>query len=490
MVMRSLGLAGLLLSLGLVGCANGRATSAPLAPGSAPVSVTTSDGPQDSAVAQAEVDEGEPANPDAPWLHTATASDFMLAHQPDQVFGVWVDVPKGAATGHVPTALTLTIDTSGSMRGEKIEHARDAARRLVEELEDGDRVAIVTFSDHARVLQTPTAIDMQTRRHVLNVLEELSADGGTAMHEGLKVAESQLWSTPDTHLVRRMVVISDGKATVGPTSPTELGHIAEVGLQRGIQVTSIGVGLDYDESTLNELSIRSSGRLYHVENSRQLPGIVEQEVALLESTAAADAQVEIVPAPGVALVGADSARTTWSGTSLVVPLGTMFAGQGRELLVRARVDAESEGSRVLASVRLHFRDPSQDGVPRVQEQVLRATLTSDASLVTAHENHRTKSLLAQREATTFAQLASARANAGDFDAADEELERAEKKLAEQAKLAPTRAERVRAEESQRRIAHTRKDLKKAKSAPRPAAAAAGRKAALDLNDAAMESLGY
>ena len=488
--MRSLGLAGLLLTLGLVGCANRHAASAPVAPGSAPIAVAPSPAATPPQAGQPDPDEGEPVDPDAPWLHTAAASEFILAHQPDQVFGVWVDVPRNAATGHVPTALTLTIDTSGSMRGDKIEHARDAAARLVEELEDGDRVSIVTFSDHARVLQSPTTIDMHTRRQVLNVIEELSADGGTAMFEGLKVAESQLWSTPDTHLVRRMVVISDGKATVGPTAPTQLGAVAEVGLQRGIQVTSIGVGLDYDETTLNELSIRSSGRLYHVEHSRQLPGIVEQEVALLESTAAADAQVEIVPAPGVALVGADAARTTWSGSSLLVPLGTMFAGQGRELLVRARVDGADDGSRVLASVRLHFRDPAQDGVPRVQEKVLRATLTSDPSLVAAHENHRTKSLMALREATTFAQLASARANAGDFDAADLELARAEKKLAEQAELAPTKAERARAQESQRRISRSRKDLAKAKSAPKPAAAAAGRKAALDLNDAAMESLGY
>lgn len=487
--MRSLGLAGLLLTLGLVGCTNRQAAPRPVAPGSAPLAVAATPDPAPRTQTEGP-DDDEPLDPDAPWLHTATASDFILAHQPDQAFGVWVDVPEGAATGHVPTALALTIDTSGSMRGDKIVHARDAARRLVEQLEDGDRVAIVTFSNHARVLQSPTTIDTQSRRHLLNVIEELSADGGTAMHEGLKVAESQLWSTPDTHLVRRMVVISDGKATVGPTAPAELGHIAEVGLQRGIQVTSIGVGLDYDESTLNELSIRSSGRLYHVEHSRQLPGIVEQEVALLESTAAADAEVEIVPAPGVTLVGADTARTTWSGSSLVVPLGTMFAGQGRELLVRARVDGQDEGSRVLASVRLHFRDPSQDGVSRVQEQILRATLTSDPSLVAAHENHRTKALLALREATDFAQLASARANAGDFDAADKELQRAEKKLAEQATLATTKAERSRAIESKRRISQSRKDLAKAKSAPAPAAAAAGRKAALELNDAAMDSLGY
>lgn len=485
--MRPLGL-GVLLSLGLLGCANrAPASAAPVAPGYAPVAMAPQAG---NGPAAAIPDPDATEAPEGPWLSAATASDFLLTHEPNQVFGVWIDVPRSAATGHVPTALTLAVDTSGSMRGDKIVHARDAARRLIDELQAGDRVSIVGFSDHARVLVSPTVVDETSRRHLLNVIEELSADGGTAMHDGLKVAESQLWSTPDTHLVRRMVVISDGKATVGPTSPDELGRIAEVGLQRGIQVTSIGVGLDYDESTLNELAVRSSGRLYHVEDSKQLPGIVEQEIALLESTAAADAQVEIVPAPGVALLGADAAHSSHSGTGLLVPLGTIFAGQKRELLVRARVDAAGEGSKVLASVRLHFRDPSEDGVPRVQEQILRATLTSDASLVAAHRNSRTESLLAIREAASFAQIASQRANSGDFEAADEELARAEMKLEQQARHASTKADKQRAVESKKRITRTRKDLAKAKSAPAPARATASRKAALDLNDAAMEELGY
>src|SRR5687768_16359995 len=232
--MRPLGLAAVLVSLASLGCANRGATAYPSEPpGSQPIAV----GPEGPVAPPVSDDEPEPAR-DGPWVSAATASDFVLAHQSDQAFGVWVDMPRSAAAGHVPTALTLVMDTSGSMRGDKIVNASEAAARLVNELEDGDHVSIVTFSDHARELVRPTVIDHESRRLALAVIEELSADGGTAMHEGLKLAESQLWSTPDTHLVRRMVVVSDGKATVGPTAPDELGRIAEVGLQRGIQVTS------------------------------------------------------------------------------------------------------------------------------------------------------------------------------------------------------------------------------------------------------------
>lgn len=488
----------LIVSAGLVGCASGRAASpspaAPLALAAPPAEAA----PKGDPAAPSPTAKRHREAQDGRWISAATSSDFVLAGSTEEAFGVWVDVPRGASPGHVPTALALTIDTSGSMQGPKIEHAREAARRLVREMHDGDQLTIVTFADAGRVRVTPTVIDDRTRRHALAVIDELRAEGGTAMFEGLKVAESQLWGTPDSHLVRRMVVISDGMATEGPSSPEELARVAEVGLQRGIQVTAVGVGLDYDESTLNALAIRTSGRLYHVEHSEQLPGIVAQEVGLLESTAATDVEVELVAAPGVQLLGTDSAQTRWDGGRLVVPIGTVFEGQGRELLVRARMtDATTGaaggtagGTKVLASVRLHFRDPAEEGLRRVQETVLRATVTDDPSLVAAHANSRTQTLVAMREASVLAQQASLRANDGDLDRADEELARAEQRLHVQAAAAKTKADKDRAMRSAEKISHTRGNLAKAKEAPAPARATAGRKAALDLNDMAMDAYGY
>lgn len=478
----------------LVGCA-GHKAAGPVAPTTAPPAAADSGTPdgasaQVPAIAQDFGEDPRSEARDGRWISAATQSDFMLSGSSQQAFGVWIDVPHAAATGHVPTALTLAIDTSGSMSGEKIEHAREAARRLVDEMEDGDQLSIVTFDDRGRVRMSPTTVDPVSRGQALAVIEELGANGGTAMHEGLKVAESQMWNTPDTHMVRRLVVISDGKATEGPTSPEAMGQVAEVGLQRGIQVSSIGVGLDYDESTLNALAIRSSGRLYHVEHAEQLPGIIEQEVALLESTAATDVEVELVAAPGVRLLGTDSARMEWRGESLFVPVGAVFQGQQRELLVRALVDDAREGTKVLASVRLHFRDPDEDGLRRVQETVLRATVTDDASLVAAHANSRTETLIAMREASMFAQQASAQANRGDLDEADAQLAIAEQKLEQQARRAKTKADRDRATRSAEKISKQRRSISSAKKKPAAARAKDSRKLSLELNDDAMDAMGF
>jgi Ca-activated chloride channel homolog len=174
----------------------------------------------------------------------------------------------------------------------------------------------------------------------------------------------------------------------------------------------------------------------------------------------------------------------------VVPIGTVFAGQQRELLVRAHLDDARMGTKVLASVRLHFRDPAEDGLQRVQEAVLRATVTDDPSLVAAHKNSRTQTLLAMREAAMVAQLASQQANAGELERAEAQLAQAEQRLQAQAAVAATREEKDMVLRSAERISQTRSSMAKAKKAAPAARASAGRKAALDLNDGAMDAFGY
>ena len=324
-----------------------------------------------------------------PWIGGAASSDYVLAGMHDAFIGVWVDVPEGVVAEHVPTALSLVIDTSGSMKGDKIAHARKAALKLIDELEDGDVVSIVTFADEAKVRLGPLVLDHRSRRRARAVVQELHAIGGTALMDGLQQAEGQFWGVADTHLVRRVVMISDGQATIGTSDPHALGTVAEAGMDRGIQVTSIGVGLDYDEETLNALAIRSSGRLYHLTESAELAGLVEREVSLLQATAAANAIVEVLPAPGVTLQSVEMARFARVRDRIHVPLGSMHSGQQRELLLRVRVDAAAMGRKPLASVRFHFKDPTEGGLQRVQESVVAAQVTDSASLVAKHAVPRT-----------------------------------------------------------------------------------------------------
>jgi len=434
----------------------------------------------------------EPAAAEAgTWIGVA-APNALLPRQSEHTLAVWVDVPKGSAKSRVPAAVALAIDTSGSMGSQnKIIHARAAAQRLVDQLADGDIVSIQTFSDDVRVRVPATELRPETRRAIHSVIEELDARGGTNLFDGVRGAEAFAASADADHPVRRVVVISDGKATVGPTMPDAIGLLAETGARQGVQVTSFGVGLDYDEATLNTLAVRSSGRLYHIADASELGGIVERELSFIQNTTATQASIELVPAPGVSLLAAEGVQTSWGpNRSFSVPLGSLFAGQVRELVLRVRVDSTANGERPLVSARLHYSDPADGGVERIQESLARAGFGEVAEHADTHANLRAQSIILMHQAALLASQASLQANTGDFGSAERQLKLAEEQLRNGAVRAKDSAERDRLLSSASRMSTAQRSIKAASAAPAAKRATLGRASALDVNDAAMDMKGY
>lgn len=408
------------------------------------------------------------------------------------MLGVWVDVPAANKMTRAKSAIALVVDTSGSMSGGKIEHARAAAHRMVDSLPDGDIVSIQAFSDAAEERLAPAILDPNSRKTVHSAIDMLNASGGTNLFDGLKLGELRVAGAPASHPVRRVVVVSDGVATVGPTSPDLLGSIAEKGADRGIQVTAIGVGLDYDERTLNTLAMRSSGRMHHIASPDDMTTVLAEETRLFAGTRATDANIEIVPAPGVSIVSLAGARFSWGEQGAIrVPLGAMFGGQHREMAIRVRIDDPSVlGARPLASVRLHFRDPADQGISRVQEVIARFEMTDDAKTVASHENERAQTIAAVNEANETAIAAAQDINEGRFDKAAEKLAAVETKLS-------SVAGNVRDEKEKQRVLAVAKSMGKARASNQAAATAptampapARRAKALELNADAMHNAGF
>lgn len=427
------------------------------------------------------------------WIGAAGESDFVLAGTHDTAIGVWVDVPSAARKAHAPADVALVVDTSGSMAGAKMDSARAAAQSFVNKLSDGDIVSIHTFDDQAKERLAPTALGPSTRAAVAQVIASLSPAGGTNLFDGLRLGESRAHLAPPSHPVRRVVVISDGMANVGPSTPEILGELAARGAESGVQVTAFGVGLEYDERTLDALAVRSSGRLYHLEGPRELSAMLERELGLLQATAATGAVVEVVPAAGVTLMGADGVRIERGpGGAIRIPLGAMFGGQHREMLVRARVTTMNEGSgeRPLASVRLHFQDPAEGNLERVQEVVARYRVTTDAGAVAQHRSAKTEAIVATQEAAQVTLAAAQKLNEGQFAKADEDLAAAEAKLRARAATAASEKDKSRMMASAARLSSVRASAKAAAASPPSAAPMRARAMSLDANQAGMSAAGY
>jgi Ca-activated chloride channel family protein len=485
----------LVVGLGLLVAAMGCAKRATVPK---PVSTTAvaSDGAPIATDGQKPIESSyePPASQNGSWVGASAESEMLLAGTSETLLGVWVDVPNAAPKVRPAMDVAIVVDTSGSMAGPKIESARAAARAMVQSLHDGDIVSLDTFNDMARTVVPPTTLDFESRERILRSIAMLGTGGGTNMFAGLSNGESHMRMAPQTHSVRRIVVISDGKANVGPSSPESLGQLAEAGLRNRAQITSLGVGTDYDENTLNALAVKSSGRIFHISQPVEMHAILKKEIDLLSSTLASDAFLEIVPAPGVQLVAAEGVRADWADQGAMrIPLGALHAGQHREALVRVRVSPatlEAMGGvgaqKALASVRLHFRDPADADLERVQEVVARAGVTTDPAVAARMENARTKTIAAIHEAAVLQRRAAQQVTQQNFMDADKELAAAQARLDDL-------ASKTKDETQKKRLASQSAAIGGARAAtqamPR-AAPAAQRDHALKMNEASMKAEGY
>jgi Ca-activated chloride channel family protein len=348
------------------------------------------------------------------------------------------------------------------MAGDKIRSAQRAAASLIESLTTGDIVSVYTFSDGVTEIASPTEIEPGTSSDLIAETRSIEAAGSTNLFDGLRTGESRAASAPQSHPVRRVIVISDGQANVGPSSPEELGNVAARGTEAGVQVSAIGVGLDYDERTLGALAVRSSGRLYHLQDPSQMSEIVKQELKLLDKTAATAAYLEITPAPGVEILGAELVEAQMDKGTLRVGLGTLYAGQRREVLLRIKAPVAEAPRLPIATARLFYREPAELGGGRFSQSVpIEARVTTDAAEASRSENAEVKAMVVRYEAAQAQLKAAAMLNEGRSNEAADVLEQAQIRVQKAAESTSNPAERSRLQSQAARIGDTKADAKKA-----------------------------
>src|SRR5690606_31190843 len=165
--------------------------------------------------------------------------------------------------------LALALDASGSMEGEALVQAKAAALRMLDRLEDGSRLSIVAFGGKTEVLVGGQVLDPSSRAMARTAIESMEAKGTTDMAGGLSSALSLVSGALDPEGINRIVLLSDGV----PNEIQGIEAITEQARSAGISITSLGLGLEFDETLLTMISQRSGGRYHYLEASDQVVAV-------------------------------------------------------------------------------------------------------------------------------------------------------------------------------------------------------------------------
>ncbi len=277
-------------------------------------------------------------------------------------------VPEGETapteSGREPMGFTAVLDVSGSMRGRKMESAKEAVRQAIRRLQDGDIFSMVTFASRVRTVLEPTRVSGDLRREAEEILQQVRAGGKTALCGGLEAGiEAALAQTQETNLV---LLLSDGQANVGETDLEAVGERALEARDCGITTSTLGVGRDYNEALMVEIAVQGGGRFYHVVSANQIVPYVAGELGEAGALAARDATLHLALPKGTGVqpfssayaVGSPPAPGEGLGLEMAVKLGDIPADTQLEVVLRLLLPPQPAGSRLPVEGHLTYCSPA------------------------------------------------------------------------------------------------------------------------------------
>ncbi|HSV75067.1 MAG TPA: VWA domain-containing protein [Chthonomonadales bacterium] len=205
---------------------------------------------------------------------------------------------SGAALGRrMPLNLCLVIDRSGSMEGEPLDYVKRACGYVVDLLEPTDVLSIVTFEEQVEVVMPARRV--VNRALIKEHVQRIQPGNTTNLYDGIAAGGAQILSAPMPGVLQRLLLLTDGEPTAGIKDFASI--VQQVGdlRQRGISVTALGFGGEYNEELMAGIARRSGGNYYYIQQPSQIPEVFRREMETLMTTTARGVRVRLRTPSGV-----------------------------------------------------------------------------------------------------------------------------------------------------------------------------------------------
>lgn len=264
-----------------------------------------------------------------------------------------------------PLDLSVVVDVSGSMSGQKMHFVRRGLSTLLDGLADGDRFALVTYADGAEQLVAMTEVAGR-RAELRRSIESLEAGGGTNLHAGLSAGYQSVVDDLDLARSNRVILLSDGNPTTGIVAESEILAMSRAFNSEGIGLTTIGLGTDFNVELMRGLSQQVDGNFYFLEDAGAVDEVFEEELSFFSVPVALDLRLQVTAGDqyefGRAL-GAPAWEDRLEGGVLELPSVFLAHRQAHE-------DVTADGGRRGGGSSLLLELNPRDGSPEVTEPLV------------------------------------------------------------------------------------------------------------------------
>jgi len=298
-------------------------------------------------------------------------TNILLDHEP-VADGGWlvramlkIEGEQRADDTRVPLNLSIVLDKSGSMGGEKIRAAKEAAISLVQKLWPEDMVSVVAFDTHVETIAPPATGEAQ--QNLVERIAEIHAGSATNLSGGWLKGREHVDAYRRDGAVNRILLMTDGQANQGITDAEKLSGICRSASENGVTTTTIGFGEGFREQLLHAMADAGGGATYYIEETDQAHGVFEEELEGLLSVCAQNLSVRLEPTEGNEFVQVWHGYPSHAeGAALTLTIGDLFAREPRQVLAE------------------FLLKPAEDG--QEDDEVEVATFTVTADVITPEGN--------------------------------------------------------------------------------------------------------
>ena len=284
--------------------------------------------------------------------------------------------------GRTPVNVAFVIDRSGSMQGQRIAQAREAAVMAIARLQPDDIASVVIFDQSVDVLVPAQRV--VSPGLFADLIQRVGARGSTAIHAGVLTGAAEVRKFKDPGRLNRVVLLSDGQANVGPARPAEFAVLGRGLLAEGISVSTIGLGLGYNEDLMLQLARASDGNHAFARDPSDLITIFNREFNDVLASCAQTVSIEIELKPGVRAVKALSRDGAIAGSTARFQMNQVYAATEHYVLLEVQVDEALAvaGEQELGIVKVAYTQ-APGGARQALSTPIRGRFTSSAADIKA-----------------------------------------------------------------------------------------------------------
>lgn len=195
-----------------------------------------------------------------------------------------------ATSGSKPLNLSIVIDRSGSMSGQPIVEAKNAAEMMVGRLRQSDKISIVAFDSTVDVIVPST--NCEDTSSIINAIRNIETNGATNLHGGWLAGAEQVALGKTEQTLNRVLLLSDGGANQGVTNQSEIVFQCSSLAETNITTSTYGLGRHFNEELMINMASNGMGHSYYGQTSEDLMDPFNEEFETLLRTVATNIKLK------------------------------------------------------------------------------------------------------------------------------------------------------------------------------------------------------